>query len=381
MAAIPDGPSERLKEVNEDTYKILVADDEPTIRELMRLVLERDGHTVKTANDGEQALKMLQEERFDFLLSDIQMPRMDGIELLRRAKALHPDLTAILITGFGTIETAVEAMKSGASDFLTKPIREPDQIPLIFRRARRFHLLQNEVKALRELNHLQDEFLALLSHELRTPLTNIGGSLEAMQDLFRDEISDNVMEMLSTASEGVTALSRIVESLLLMADLQNDRVLLDKQRVGLVHLLEDASERILAAGEGKVELLLEKAGEEVLVDVDYKLFTRAVGNIIENAVKFNPGKENLRITARVSDNDGTVHLSISNNGRPIREEDCERIFRRFKQEEHYMTRTCGGIGLGLPITRTIVEKHGGEIKVSCNDEEEVTFDIELPMAR
>ncbi len=367
--------------MSEDTYKILVADDEPTIRELMQLVLERDGHTVKTANDGEQALKMLQEERFDFLLSDIQMPRMDGIELLRRAKALHPDLTAILITGFGTIETAVEAMKSGASDFLTKPIREPDQIPLIFRRARRFHLLQNEVKALRELNRLQDEFLALLSHELRTPLTNIGGCLEAMQDLFRDEISDNVMEMLSTASEGVTALSRIVESLLLMADLQNDRVLLDKQHVGLVHLLEDASERILAAGEGKVELLLEKAGEEVLVDVDYKLFTRAVGNIIENAVKFNPGKENLRITARVSDNDGTVHLSISNNGRPIREEDCEKIFRRFKQEEHYMTRTCGGIGLGLPITRTIVEKHGGGIKVSCNDEEEVTFDIELPTAR
>ncbi len=367
--------------MSEDTYKILVADDEPTIRELMQLVLERDGHTVKTANDGEQALKMLQEERFDFLLSDIQMPRMDGIELLRRAKALHPDLTAILITGFGTIETAVEAMKSGASDFLTKPIREPDQIPLIFQRARRFHLLQNEVKALRELNRLQDEFLALLSHELRTPLTNIGGCLEAMQDLFRDEISDNVMEMLSTAAEGVTALSRIVESLLLMADLQNDRVLLDKQRVGLVHLLEDASERILAAGEGKVELLLEKAGEEVLVDVDYKLFTRAVGNIIENAVKFNPGKENLRITARVSDNDGTVHLSISNNGRPIREEDCEKIFRRFKQEEHYMTRTCGGIGLGLPITRTIVEKHGGEIKVSCNDEEEVTFDIELPTAQ
>lgn len=381
MAAIPDGPPERLKEVNEDTYKILVADDEPTIRELMQLVLEHDGHTVKTANDGEQALKMLQEERFDFLLSDIQMPCMDGIELLRRAKALYPDMTAILITGFGTIETAVEAMKSGASDFLTKPIREPDQIPLIFRRAKRFHLLQNEVKALRELNRLQDEFLALLSHELRTPLTSIRGCLDAMQDLFRDEISDNVMEMLSAAAEGVTALSRIVESLLLIAGLQNDRILLDKQRVGLVRLLEDVSERILTAGEGKAELLLETAGDEVLVDVDYKLFTRAVGNIIENAVKFNPGKEDLRITARVSDKDGTVYLSISNNGRPIREEDREEIFRRFKQEEHYMTRTCEGMGLGLPITRTIVEKHGGEIKVSCNDEEEVTFDIELPTAR
>lgn len=366
--------------MGDERFKVLVVDDEPTIRELMQLVLAREGHTAKTASDGMQALEMLRAERFDFLLSDIKMPRMDGLELLRQARALDPDMTVIMMTGFGTVETAVDAIKSGAADFLTKPIRELEQIPVLFRRARRFQMLQNEVKTLRELNRLQDEFLSLVSHELRTPLTNIQGCLDAMRDLFGEEMSADARDMLAGAAEGADVLSRMVETLLLIADLQNDRIALDKQKMDLGLLFEDVSREILDAKGREVEVTLENADRPVMADIDCGLFTRAIGNIIENALKFNPDRHDLRISACLSRGAEAVRLRISNNGSPIPEEEQEKIFRRFKQGEHYLTRSCDGVGLGLPITRAIVKKHGGEIRVFSNEKEGVTFEIELPAA-
>jgi signal transduction histidine kinase len=367
--------------MNPETIKVLVADDEPTIRELMSLVLERDGHAVATANDGVRALEMLQAERFDVLLSDIQMPHMNGLELLKRAKEIQPDLIVVVMTGFGTIETAVDAIKGGAADFITKPIRDLDQIPIIFKKAKQFQNLQNEVKALRELNRLQDEFLALLSHELRTPLTNLQGGLEAMRDIFQSELSADARELLGTSIEGVTGLANIVESLLMMADLQNNRIMLNKQRIDLNHLLSELFETASKTGQGCAEMALELEKEAVFADVDVKLLAHALNNIISNAVKFNKDKKDLRVTGSVTRRNGMSCLSISNNGQPIPEEEKERIFRRFKQAEHYMTRKYQGIGLGLSITKTIVEKHGGTIGVSSSQPQGVTFQIELPPAQ
>jgi len=366
--------------MSSESFKVLVVDDEPTIRELMNLVLERDGHTVKTANDGIQALEMLQAERFDVLLSDIQMPHMSGLELLKLAKEAQPDLIVVVMTGFGTIETAVQAIKNGAADFITKPIRDLDQIPLIFKKAKQFQILQNEVKALRELNRLQDEFLALISHELRTPLTNVQGGLEAMRDIFSDQISGEARELLVTAVEGVNALAAVVESLLMMADLQNDRVVLNKERADLNQLLAELFETASENKKQAAEMTVDLPNESVLADVDVKLLCHAINNIVGNALKFNQNKQDLVITGRITRQNGTARISIGNNGRPISEEDREKIFRRFKQAEHYMTRSCEGIGLGLPITKTIVERHGGKISVSSGETEGVTFNIDLPVA-
>jgi len=364
--------------MNEQHFKVLVADDEPTIRELMSLVLERDGHTVATANDGVKALELLKEQRYDALLSDIQMPHMNGLELLKRAREIQPDLIVVVMTGFGTIETAVEAIKGGAADFITKPIRDLEQIPLIFKKAKQFQLLQNEVKALRELNRLQDEFLALISHELRTPLTNIQGGLEAMRDIFIDEIRSDAKELLLTAIEGVTDLSKVVESLILMADLQNNRIMLEKRRADLNQLLSAAFAEAAQGRNLNAEMTVEPPRETVTANVDVKLFSRAISNIVGNALKFNKDRKNLQITGRVSGENGMARVSISNNGRPISAEDKEIIFRRFKQAEHYMTRSCDGIGLGLPITKTIIERHGGTVDVASGEKEGVTFTIDLP---
>jgi two-component system nitrogen regulation response regulator NtrX len=101
---------------------VLVADDEPAIREALRLILEHEGYRVLEANDGEQAIRVAESGHPDVALLDIRMPRMNGIDALRRLRALAPDLPVLMISGHGTIDTAVEALRAGAQDFLEKPL-------------------------------------------------------------------------------------------------------------------------------------------------------------------------------------------------------------------------------------------------------------------
>lgn len=106
--------------------KILVVDDEASIRTFVSRVLERDGYHVQTAQDGQEALKLLESSEFDLLLSDIKMDRLDGIGLLREARVRYPDLVIILLTGHATVQSAVVAVNEGAYQYLLKPASNQD---------------------------------------------------------------------------------------------------------------------------------------------------------------------------------------------------------------------------------------------------------------
>ena len=101
--------------------KVLLADDEKTIAVTLSDTLRAAGHEVSVTNDGTHAWRMIQEADFDCLLLDIKMPQMDGMEILKRIKASRPQLPVVMITGFGSVETAIEAMKRGAFDYVQKP--------------------------------------------------------------------------------------------------------------------------------------------------------------------------------------------------------------------------------------------------------------------
>src|ERR687888_674700 len=106
--------------------QILVVDDEPNLRRVLRAQLERDGYDVHTAEDGEQALAILGEHHVDLVITDLRMPKVDGMELLRRALAMDPELPVVMITAHGTVDNAVEALKTGAFDYITKPFDQAE---------------------------------------------------------------------------------------------------------------------------------------------------------------------------------------------------------------------------------------------------------------
>ena len=115
--------------------RILVADDEPGLREFVTDALELDGHTVVAAKDGREAAKLLDERGFDLVITDLKMPGMTGIELLRKVRAEQPEVEVIVMTAHGTVDNAVEAMKLGAFEYLQKPLSGPDELRLLAQRA------------------------------------------------------------------------------------------------------------------------------------------------------------------------------------------------------------------------------------------------------
>ncbi len=127
--------------------RILVADDEEGIREFLREALEDEGHVVLTARDGQEALDVARRHGFDVLVTDLTMPALDGMELVRRLRAEQPELEILVLTAHGTVDSAVEAMRLGAFDFVQKPLASPDQVRLLVRRAlerRSLHALHDQ---------------------------------------------------------------------------------------------------------------------------------------------------------------------------------------------------------------------------------------------
>jgi two-component system NtrC family response regulator len=151
--------------------RLLVVDDEEPQRQMLERILGRAGFDVVTAADGEQALERLIDGGYDLLLTDQRMPKMDGLELLERAHRKEPGLPVVLMTAYGTVSTAVEAMKRGAADYLTKPF-ERDELLLVVEKAIRQRRLEDEVASLR--GALQDRY----------KLDNIIGGSPAMQEVF-----------------------------------------------------------------------------------------------------------------------------------------------------------------------------------------------------
>jgi len=151
--------------------RILVVDDERSMRELLMIVLRREGHQVHLAEDGPAALAVLERHAIDVLVSDIKMPGMSGVDVLREAKRIDPDIVGIMITAFASTETAVEALRLGAYDYLTKPFDVEE--------------LKSKVNNALERRTLRQENV-LLKRALRTSsaFSNIIGRSKAMHDVF-----------------------------------------------------------------------------------------------------------------------------------------------------------------------------------------------------
>src|SRR3954471_23490712 len=127
---------------------ILIADDEESIRHVLATLLEARGYEVRGVSDGEEALRELSARDYDALLTDVRMPRLDGLSLVRAAQSQHPDLTIVVMSAYGSHELAIEAMKAGAYDYLPKPFR-PDEVLLVLRKAEERERLRLENQRLR----------------------------------------------------------------------------------------------------------------------------------------------------------------------------------------------------------------------------------------
>jgi two-component system, sensor histidine kinase len=347
--------------------------------------------TLIRASSGNEALRQLLKRKFAVVLLDVQMPHMDGFEVARYARA-NPgtrDVPIVFVTAMHeTEEHVLRGYDTGAFDFLFKPVN-----PHILRSKVRVFLdlflnqqrLNDEIVAhrktlveLERLSRFKSQFLANMSHELRTPLNAIIGFSEVLSDATGEEaLSDLQREHVGYVLESGRHLLSLINDVLDLSKIEAGRIELNREWVLPKTLLDSAREigRPLAMKQG-VDLEVDGAAACREIFVDPVRIKQVLLNLVSNAIKFTPAGGSVHV--RTTEEGDRLSVMIEDSGIGIRAEDLPRLFREFERIESPNGPKPEGTGLGLALTRRLVELHGGVIHVESEPGKGSRFTVLLP---
>jgi signal transduction histidine kinase len=372
--------------------RILLADDNADMRDyVQRLLAGR--YEVEAVGDGEAAVQAARERRFDLVLSDVMMPKLDGFGMLHALRSDEETRTipVILLSARAGEESRVEGMGAGADDYLVKPFsarellaRVESHLNLQLERKRseeklqQLMLLEQQARASAEVaNRVKDEFLAMLSHELRTPLNAIVGWTHLLKSgTLRESDQARGIEVIG---RNASAQRAIIDELLDVSRIITGKLRLDPTPIDPVNVVEGAVDAIRPAAFAKeIEIVVSIERNRGLVVGEAVRLQQVIWNLLSNAVKFTPKNGQVEVKLTVAGK--YFEITVGDTGEGIEPEFLPYIFDRFRQADTSARRKHGGLGVGLSIVRSLVELHGGEVwAMSDGPGRGSTFTIRLPI--
>jgi signal transduction histidine kinase len=375
------------------TASILVVDDDPVVRSLMRATLENDNFEVIEAGDGVEGCRLFEEHRPDLLLVDVVMPRMDGFELCRelRGRPASTYVPIVVATGLDDVPSITRAYDAGATDFIPKPVNWlvlNHRVRYILRASRAFEELrrnQERLIAAKEVaeaaSRSKSEFLANMSHELRTPLNAIIGFSGMMSDHMFGPINEKYAEYSTLIGDSGRHLLAIINDILDLARADADRLVVTEEEVEIGRIV-DLSSKIVQELAAKAEVIFVTETENSLPNVmgDTAKLTQILVNLLSNAIKFTPagGTVCLKIE-RVPQ--GGLKFRVADTGIGMSADQIPIALSPFGQVDSGLNRKYDGVGLGLPLTKRLIELHEGTIEITSEPGRGTTVDFHLPDER
>jgi two-component system sensor histidine kinase/response regulator len=356
--------------------KILIIDDEEVVLDSCSLILEGGDYSVTTASNGALGLKQVEDVQPDLVFIDLKMPGIPGIEVLEKITELNPTIVSIVITGYATVTSAVEAMKKGAYDFLPKPFT-PDEFRIITKRGLERRKLMLEAIALRkEKEMLRENFAAIVSHELKSPLGAIQQNLYAMSAELAGTLTENQLAKIDRMKTRIDDLLKLINSWLRVYSVDITKIKDNLTTISVTSLISKAVETIEPHAVRKDISVVQSVDENLKsIDGDEVSLVEALVNIIGNAVKYSfPGST---IIVKATEKEQNIEISIIDSGVGIQEADLPYVlsdFFRGKTDQ----RDTESHGIGLTISKRIIEAHNGSISVSSKPNEGTTFIITIP---
>lgn len=335
---------------------ILVVDDEMGPRESLKMILNPYYH-VLTADRGSQAIEMLRRYPIDLVTLDLKMPGFTGINVLEKVKQHDPDIEAIIITGYGSLDTAIEGLRLGAFDYISKPF-DVNHILSLVRRG----LERRQAKA--RLRQVKTDFLSNVSHELRTPLSVVVGFVYLLLNQVIGKLSDEQQRVLETVYRNSEELLELIDNVLWMTSLNAGDTAAMMEKFDARDIVDETLKRYEKLIREKGLRLKVETGEASLPIVsDRAKIERVLQNVFNNAVKFTSEGE-IVVRAQLGADRNGVDFEIIDTGIGIDENKIDSIFEPFHQADSSSQRAYSGLGLGLTVARRMAEIIGGKLEVT-----------------
>jgi signal transduction histidine kinase len=373
--------------------RILIIDDELGIREGCRRILEPRGFSVQLAKTIQEGKEKIQAGNFDVVLLDIMMPDGRGIDLIAPIREKDPETIAVVITGYATVELAVNAMKQGAYNFISKPFSS-DQLILTIQQGlerrhfsletKRLQKIERETQELarakaemERMDQFKSKFTLMVAHELRSPLSGAQSLVRTLKRGLAGELNPRQAEVLANIESRLDLLMELVNDLLSLAASKMIAEEYPLEAVLLQELVQRVVERLSVNAESKgVTLVAAAPADPILIRATEDGVDKILTNLIGNAIKYTPEGGCVRI--QFTGGPEMARIVIADTGIGIPAEALEHIWEDFYRAPNVYKARIQGTGLGLSIVKQFVDQYGGTIAVESEEGQGTTFVVRIP---
>ncbi len=390
---------------NRNLPKILIAEDNPELAFYLAGQMQ-DVAQVRIAQDGEEALTFAQTWIPDLVLSDVMMPKRDGLDLCRAIKRdpRLSEVSVILLTALTHRDALLKGWEAGADEYLFKPFHPTElmtRVKSVLENSRQRQAAQAALRAshdqlemkvrerteellvanerLKELDQLKTQFILTASHELRTPLTSIKGYVEMVLGGEAGVLNAEQKEFLGYAKSSADRLQRLLQELLDISKIESGGMSVGREFTDIKDLIKEEHASFLPQAQKKnISILTEVDPELKSIYCDSDKIREVLDNLLSNAVKFTPPSGEIKVFAR--NEGGGILIGVQDNGIGIKKEHHRQIFEPFEHLGKHGTEPFEECtGLGLTLVERIVKAHGGQIQVQSEERKGSVFTVVLPL--
>jgi len=367
--------------MEKEKVSVLIADDEDPLRMTVAAWLKDEGFEVDQAADGEEAIRKISSKDYDVAILDIKMPGANGLEVLRYAKKNSPYTEVVMMTGMSDVGMAVEAMKLGSREYLTKPVDMDQLVPQL-------RAMLKKRDAEERIRRLQTEHTSRLLFDLHNPIAGLKQSIGYLLKGMAGPLGDHQKELLGYMTASIDKVIALLNDMMDLTKLEGGRVRLNKGIGTLEATINNLTQEFRVPIESN-KITLDVFFEPDLPPIEYdaEKIAQVIQNFLSNAVKYTPAQGAIVIQVRkvalvLEEGQQPADfemVSVFNSGTGIPKEELPLIFDRFRDLVTSKDDKKRTTGLGLIICQRIVEAHNGKIWVESEINKGATFYFALPI--